>query len=123
MIGARNTGFGSLTCISLKSNRVIMGAGGSKLTPAEMLKENKNAIRTSLREIEREQRQIEKRRKEVESKVKKSAKEGRIVGSLVELLLNRMKLEFSQKILFVSERLSRSLSLRKQIFRAFRFSL
>ena len=56
-----------------------MGAGQSKTT-AEILQENKNAIRTSIREIDREERQIERRRKEVETKIKKSAKEGRVVG-------------------------------------------
>jgi predicted phage-related endonuclease len=55
-----------------------MGITPSK-TPAEMLKENKNAIRTSIREIDREQRQLERRKKEVESKIKKCAKENRIV--------------------------------------------
>ena len=43
-----------------------------------MLRDNKNAIRTSLREIDREERQIEKRRKEVEAKIKKSAQQNRI---------------------------------------------
>ena len=57
-----------------------MGAGQSKTT-AEILQENKNAIRTSIREIDREERQIERRRKEVEASIKKSAKEGRVVGS------------------------------------------
>ena len=57
-----------------------MGVGGSKPTAAEMLRDNKNAIRTSLREIDREERQIEKRRKEVEAKIKKSAQQNRIVG-------------------------------------------
>lgn len=56
-----------------------MGVGGSKPTPEEMLKQNKNAIRASLREIEREQKQIQKRRREVEAKVKKAANDGRIV--------------------------------------------
>ena len=45
-----------------------MGAGQSKTT-AEILQE-----------IDREERQIERRRKEVETKIKKSAKEGRVVG-------------------------------------------
>ena len=57
-----------------------MGIGQSKPTTKEILQENKNAIRTSIREIEREERQIERRRKEVEAKIKKSAKEGRVVG-------------------------------------------
>ena len=39
-----------------------MGAGQSKTT-AEILQENKNAIRTSIREIDREERQIERLRR------------------------------------------------------------
>ena len=55
-----------------------MGAAPSKTT-AEILQENKNAIRTSIHEIDREERQIEKRRKEVEAKIKASAKKGNVV--------------------------------------------
>lgn len=57
----------------------IMGVTPSKTT-AEILRDNKNAIRTSIREIDREERQIQRRRTEVEAKIKKSAKEGRVVG-------------------------------------------
>ena len=56
-----------------------MGITPSKTT-AEILRDNKNAIRTSIREIDREERQIQRRRTEVEAKIKKSAKEGRVVG-------------------------------------------
>lgn len=58
-----------------------MGAGQSKST-AEILQENKNAIRTSIHEIDREERRIKQRQKEVETSIKKSAKEGRVVGIL-----------------------------------------
>ena len=58
-----------------------MGAAPSKTTK-EILDENKNAIRSSIREITREQRQVDRRRREVESKIKKSAKEGRVVSFL-----------------------------------------
>ena len=60
-----------------------MGAAPSKTTK-EILDENKNAIRSSIREITREQRQVDRRRREVESKIKKSAKEGRVVSLLKE---------------------------------------
>ena len=60
-----------------------MGAAPSK-TPAEILQDNKNAIRTSIREIDREERQIERRRKEVEAKIKASAKKGNVVSRFVE---------------------------------------
>ena len=49
-----------------------MGAAPSKTT-AEILQDNKNAIRTSIRELDREERQIERRRKEVEAKIKAAA--------------------------------------------------
>lgn len=62
-----------------------MGVGGSKPTIEELLKENKNAIRTSIREIDREQRRINQRKKEVEALIKKSAKNGRIVRALFSL--------------------------------------
>jgi singapore isolate B (sub-type 7) whole genome shotgun sequence assembly, scaffold_6 len=55
-----------------------MGAAPSKTT-AEILQDNKNAIRTSIREIDREERQIERRRKEVEAKIKAAAKKGNVV--------------------------------------------
>ena len=55
-----------------------MGAAPSKTT-AEILQDNKNAIRTSIREIDREERQIERRRKEVEAKIKVAAKKGNVV--------------------------------------------
>ena len=58
-----------------------MGAAPSKTT-AEILQDNKNAIRTSIHEIDREERQIEKRRKEVEMKIKAAAKKGSVVFSL-----------------------------------------
>ena len=58
-----------------------MGVGGSKPTVEELLKENKNAIRTSIREIDREQKRISKRMKDVEALIKKSAKNNRIVRS------------------------------------------
>ncbi|KAK8805111.1 hypothetical protein WA538_001719 [Blastocystis sp. DL] len=54
-----------------------MGAAPSKTT-AEILQDNKNAIRTSIREIDREERQIERRRKEVEAKIKAAAKKGNV---------------------------------------------
>ena len=60
---------------------ISMGAAPSKTTK-EILTENKNAIRSSIREITREQRQVERRRSEVEAKIKKSAKEGRVVSLL-----------------------------------------
>ena len=60
-----------------------MGAAPSKTTK-EILDENKNAIRSSIREITREQRHVDRRRREVESKIKKSAKEGRMVSLLKE---------------------------------------
>lgn len=60
-----------------------MGAAPSKTTK-EILDENKNAIRSSIREITREQRHVDRRRREVESKIKKSAKEGRVVSLLKE---------------------------------------
>ena len=61
-----------------------MGAAPSKTT-AEILQDNKNAIRTSIREIDREERQIERRRKEVEAKIKAAAKKGNVVLSSGEI--------------------------------------
>ena len=56
-----------------------MGAAPSKSTK-EILTEYKNAIRQSIREIDREERQIKRRQREVEATIKKSAKAGRIVS-------------------------------------------
>lgn len=56
-----------------------MGAAPSK-SLNEILEENKNAIRTATREIDREIRGIQRRENEVQRKIKESAKKGRVVG-------------------------------------------
>lgn len=55
-----------------------MGAAPSK-SLNEILEENKNAIRTATREIDREIRGIQRRENEVQRKIKESAKKGRVV--------------------------------------------
>lgn len=57
-----------------------MGAAPSK-SIGEILEENKKAIRTAIREIDREIRQIKRREMEVQTKIKTSAKKGSIVSS------------------------------------------
>ena len=59
-----------------------MGVFGSKLTPEEMLKENKKLIRKATRELERERMGLERQEKELIAKIKKSAKEGQMVTML-----------------------------------------
>lgn len=58
-----------------------MGAAPSKSLD-EILTENKNAIRTATREIDREIRGIKRRENEVQRKIKESAKKGRVVGRI-----------------------------------------
>ena len=55
-----------------------MGAAPSK-SIGEILEENKKAVRTAIREIDREVRQIKKREIEVQNKIKASAKKGSVV--------------------------------------------
>ena len=57
-----------------------MGAAPSK-SIGEILDENKKAIRTAMREIDREIRHIHNREIEVQNKIKASAKKGNVVGS------------------------------------------
>ena len=64
-----------------------MGLNSSKLTTKEILEENKKAIRTSIHEIDREEKRIGRRQKEVESKIRRSAKEGRVVSFQIIYLI------------------------------------
>ncbi len=60
-----------------------MGIIGSKKTPEEMLKENKRMIRKATRELERETRGLERQEQKLIQDIKKAAKEGQMVGSIL----------------------------------------
>jgi charged multivesicular body protein 2A len=63
-----------------------MGVFGSKLTPEEMLRENKKLIRKATRELERERMGLERQEKELIAKIKKAAKDGQMVRASFAIL-------------------------------------
>lgn len=61
---------------------------GKRLTPEEMLRKNQRALNKAMRDLDREKQRMEQQEKKIINDIKKLAKEGQMVQTLISLFSN-----------------------------------
>ena len=68
---------------------------GHKKTPEEMLRQNQRALNKAMRDLDRERSKMEQQEKKVIADIKKMAKQGQMVGTVLIFLLLHLCVEDS----------------------------